>query len=83
VTDEFKPTVLSADQERDQVLRPKIAALESDRIQQALEAEALRDLGQTTELNDGERSELNALERGVARLDARLAVHRARLAELE
>lgn len=75
----FEKTVLTNDQERDQILRPKIAALESDRIQQALEGDALRALG---DLNDAEQGELAALDRAVERLDARIAVHCARLEQL-
>lgn len=71
-------TVLTDDQERE-LLRQKIGALESDRIQSGLEADALRELG---DLNEQEAGELRAIERAVARLDARLDVHRARLNDL-
>lgn len=76
---DFKKTVLSDDMERDQILRPKIAALESDRIQQALEGDALRAM---KDLSDAEQGELAALDRAVERLDARIGVHRARLEQL-
>jgi hypothetical protein len=75
----FSPAILTPEQERD-LLRAKVAALESDRVQHGLEAEALRALGN---LNEAEAGELRALERATERLDARLAVHRARLDELD